>query len=471
MSSTTSGSVPAHVPTPTPVPAAITVAAAPARPANLLYGLDDRPPPAALLLLGLQHVAVMSLGLIVAVMMANAAHASFDEAGMLVRLCMLAMGIATCLQGVRRYGIGAGYLCPSISGPAYIAAGMAACAAGGVALLSGMLLLVGVFEICLSRVLTRLRALFPPHVIGVVVLMVGFEVVLVSVPRFMGQHAAGSAAQRCSLAVAVLALVGMVIPTVWGKGRIRLYSMLIGLGLGYAAAAVWGLFGAEARTALARMPWFALPRPGHFGWSLDAALIVPFLVATLSSTLKGIGDLSLCQKINDPNWRAPDFKPISGGVLALGIGNLLAGVSGGLGMSSSSSNVGLSLSLGATSRVVLFSLGGQLILLSFLPKVAGVFVLMPEPVMGACLVYATSYMLTAGFQILCAQPLRMHAVFVVGVALCFSLSFDLVPGLYAGMPGWLSPLFQNSLTLATLLAVVLNLILRPAAAEAIRPPA
>ena len=42
----------------------------------------------------------------------------------------------------------------------------------------------------------------------------------------------------------------------------------------------------------------------------------------------------------------------------------------------------------------------------------------------------------------------------------FGLSLDILPGLYAGVTGSLRPLFSSSLTLATVIAVVLNQLLR-----------
>ena len=52
-----------------------------------------------------------------------------------------------------------------------------------------------------------------------------------------------------------------------------------------------------------------------------------------------------------------------------------------------------------------------------------------------------------------------------------SLSLDIAPGLYAVLPGWLRPLFESSLTLSTVVAVLLNQLLRGGAAPSARPPA
>jgi hypothetical protein len=56
--------------------------------------------------------------------------------------------------------------------------------------------------------------------------------------------------------------------------------------------------------------------------------------------------------------------------------------------------------------------------------------------------------------------LDARKTFVVGVALFFGLSVEMVPGLYADLPLVLKPMVETSLALTTLLAVVLNLLFR-----------
>ena len=63
-----------------------------------------------------------------------------------------------------------------------------------------------------------------------------------------------------------------------------------------------------------------------------------------------------------------------------------------------------------------------------------------------------------------AQPHRTIAITgatgLIGTALCFGLSLDMSPDLYAHLTPWLRPLFESSLTLSTVIAVVLNQLLR-----------
>jgi len=176
--------------------------------------------------------------------------------------------------------------------------------------------------------------------------------------------------------------------------------------------------------------------------------------------LKSVGDLSLCQKINDADWKRTDMKSVSGGIFAGAIGTGLSGLLGGIGQSTFSSNVGLSLATGASSRSIAFPCGVLIILLAFLPKLAAFFAIMPDPVMGAILVYVACYMILAGIQVITSRMLDARRIFVVGIALIFGLSVDMVPGLYRDVPDSIQPLFSSSLSVSTVLVVLLNLLFR-----------
>jgi NCS2 family nucleobase:cation symporter-2 len=101
-----------------------------------------------------------------------------------------------------------------------------------------------------------------------------------------------------------------------------------------------------------------------------------------------------------------------------------------------------------------------MILLAFLPKLAAFFAVMPDPVMGAILVYVACFMILAGIQVITSRMLDARRIFVVGIALIFGLSVDMVPGLYRDIPNQIQPLFSSSLAISTVLVVVLNLLFR-----------
>jgi NCS2 family nucleobase:cation symporter-2 len=259
--------------------------------------------------------------------------------------------------------------------------------------------------------------------------------------------------------VALATLAAMLGPTLWSEGVLRLYPVLLGLAVGYASAYGLGLLTLPELRAVFAAPLFNLPA-AQPGWSFSLALLPAFLIASLASTLKTVGDLSLCQKINDAEWKRTDMKSVTGGVLAGSIGTLTAGVLGGAGQSTFSSNVGLSIATKATSRYIALPCGIILIALAFCPKLSAVFAVMPQPVMGAILVYVACFMIVAGVQVMTSRMLDARKTFVVGIALIFGLSVRMVPGLYADVPEVLASLFSSSLSLATVLVVVLNILLR-----------
>jgi xanthine permease XanP len=430
------------------------------KPANLIYSVDEKPPLSTLLLLGLQHVSVLSVGWIFVVVIVTGIGGTSEQAESVIQISMIVSGIATILQARTKGPVGSGYLCPMSCGPAYIAASISAGKVGGLPLVFGSVIVSGVFEALLSRVMQRLRALFPPEVTGLVVSMVGIELIVLAAPRFLGFTGAGSSRNLLAIAVALLTLAAMVGPTVWSEGMLRLYPVLLGLVVGYLSAYAVGLLTWPQLNVVLAAPLINLPTRAQSGWAFSLAMLPAFLIASLASTLKTVGDLTLCQKINDAEWKRTDMKSVSGGVLAGSICTIGAGLLGGAGQSTFSSNVGLAIATKATSRHVALPCGIILILLAFCPKLSAVFTVMPQPVMGAILVYVACFMILAGVQVMTSRMLDARKIFVVGISFIFGLSVRMVPGLYADVPDALSSLFSSSLSLATVLVVVLNVLLR-----------
>jgi len=430
------------------------------RPPNLTYAVDDEPPLLTNLLLGLQHVFLITISLIFPVVIVRSIGGTPQEAEFMVSMSMLAAGVGTVLHALNRRGIGSGYLCPSLCGPSFLSASLLAANVGGLHLLFGMTSVAGLFEVLLSRWIHRLRVLFPPEVTGLVVAMVGISVIPTALTNFMGRNATDAVTEMPELLVAFVTLGTMVGISVWSRGKLRLYSVLVGMTIGYLASIPLGILTVDHLALFAEAPLAAVPHLDYFGWSFDVALLLPFMIAITCSTLKTIGDITTCQKINDADWRRTDMKNVSQGILADGLSAVFGGLVGTMGQSTSSSNIGLSIGTGATSRRIAFAIGGILVFLAFLPKLAMVFVVMPEPVMGATLIYSVSFMIIAGFQIIMSRMLDARRTFLVGIPLIMGLSVDALPGLYDDVPTILSPIFSSSLSLAAVLVVILNLIFR-----------
>ncbi len=411
------------------------------KPSHLIYGVDEQPPHWISFVLAVQHLCIISISFIFPVIVVR--HIG-----------------GTVAQALRLGPVGSGYLCPQVSGPSYLAATLLAARTGGLSLVCGMTQVVGLGEALFSRVLRRLRILFPAEVVGLIVTMVGMTLIPMAGKYTLGLGEAPPHQRTEAMIVAVSTLAVMVGLNVWGKGRFKLFCILFGMAVGYVLSWALGILDGTHAAEVLEAPLFHVPLLEHPGFSFDPTLLAPFLVAMLCSSLKSVGDLTTCQKTNDADWKRPDMGNISGGILADSVGGMSAGLLGGFGQSTSSTNVGLSIATGVTSRSVAWNTGGLLVVLSFLPKLSKVFAIMPAPVMGATLVFSLCFMMLAGLQIILSRMLDARKTFVVGLSLTLGLLVDLLPEAFADLPGFLLPVFESSLSAAAVSALILNLLFR-----------
>lgn len=431
----------------------------PNKPANLIYGVDDSPPLLIIIGLALQHISVISITMVFPVLVIRIAGGSLEDIGRLVSCSLIAGGIGTILQS--RVGqTGSGYLCPQVCGPSFLSASILAVKTGGLSLLFGMTVIAGLFEVFFSRVMRYLRFLFPAEVTGLIVMMVGLTITRFVMNNFFGLNDQNLTLNGLNTLVASATLAMMVGLNVWGKGKFKLFCVAIGMVGGYVLSFFTGFLTVEQLAGINSVPIFAFPISGHPGWSFDISLIAPFIIAMVCSSFKTVGDLTTCQKINDTEWLRPDMENVSRGILADALGCLSSGLLGGLGQSTSSSNIGLSVATGATSRKIGMAIGIVAIILSCCPKISYMFAIMPPAVIGATLVLALSFMVVAGMQIIMSRMMDGRKTFVVGLSLTIGLSVDIIPSAWGGVPHWISPLVGSALSAATVCAVILNLIFR-----------
>lgn len=438
------------------------------KPSNLTYGLDEKPSPGVTLFLGFQHAAIFAISFVIPIIVVRESGGSTADAARLISMSMFAGGIGSILQALRRGPVGSGYVCPQVCGPSFLTASIMAVKSGGLPLMFGMTFLAGVFETTISRVVRRLRVLFPTEVTGLIVMMVGVSVVPVASRNFLGLTDGCRTLQPKTVLVAALTLAVIIGLNIWGKGKFKLFCVIIGMAVGYVASYFAGILTVADFSEATSAPFLSFPLVGHPGWAFDIHLVIPFIVAMLCSTLKTVGDLTTCQKINDADWKRPDMKNIGNGVLADGMGCASAGLFGGFGQSSSSSNIALTIATAATSRVIAYYAGGLLIVLAFLPRFSSIFAIMPQPVMGASLIFVLGFMVVAGMQIISSRMLDGRKTLVVGISVILGLSVDAAPEAYHSIHSWVQPIFSSSLSTATIAAIILNLVFRIGISKKVR---
>jgi xanthine permease XanP len=431
------------------------------KPRDLIYGLDDRPPLADLLILGCQHIFLMSSTLVLPIVLVTEIGGTFDEVRSVIALTMIACGVGTIVQSLRCRFIGSGFVCPNLCGPNFFTASMEAAWVGGLPLLRGMTIVAGLAEAVFARFVQRLAFLFPPEITGLVVLMVAQGLITLGVSKFLGITFEGEPIQRDSVLIASASLLIMIGVNIWGRGNLRLYSVFLGFFAGYLLSVALGVLPMSRLAEVLSAPWVALPfLENSFELAFDWSLVPIFVIVSITGALKSFGNLIMCEKVNDEGWQAPDMRRISNGLVADSVSVTVSGLLGGMASDTSASNVALTKASGATSRRIAYVAGGLFILLAFMPKVSGLLSAMPSPVMGAILIYVSSFMIVSGMQIILGSGMDTRKTFVIGIPLIFGLSLDIAPSLFADVPQALRSLFESPLTLSTVMAVLLHQLLR-----------
>jgi len=428
------------------------------RPAELLFAVDETPPPRVLFLSALQHVGVVAPTLVAPLIVARAAGLDSAQLVDFVSLGMLGLAMGTLLLSLHTRYLGTGYLCPATYTNIYFGPSMTAVQHGGLPMVFGMTFVAGVMQLGIAPLMRRLRALMPTEIAGLVIAIVGLNLAANGIKYGLGIDAGGNIEAR-SVVIAAVTLVTMVVLNVWCKGYFKVFCALIGIVVGIALSVALGTMDAAGLSwdsvATLRVASFT-----HVSWDFDPMLAIPFFIACMGATLKLVGDVTNAQRINDADWIRPDFMSLRGGVAGAGLATLLSGIIGAPGQSNNSASIGLSAATGITSRSVGYSVAALWFALSLAPSAAIALISIPAPVAGAALFFSSAFVLTNGLQMITARLLDARKSIVIGFSFAMAMMADAQREAFSGVPDMLQPLFGSALVLGTVCAVTINLVMR-----------
>jgi xanthine permease XanP len=427
------------------------------KPANLVYGVEEAPPLLVTVISAVQHVGVIAIFMIYPLIIGRQAGVPADEISNMLRLGALALAVAVLLQALPRGPVGSRFLAPSIFTGVYLGPSMLAAKLGGLPLVWGMTIFAGLVEVALSRVWSRLRTFIPSETAGLVVFLIGVIIGLAALRLLVGESGSLSGTDAQVVGVALAVMIGL---NIWNKGRLRLFCILIGMIVGYLAAAATGLLTAGEVLSVLRQPLVTVPTLGYLSWSFDASLIVPFAVTGLAAAMGATAVIATYQRTTDANWVRPEMMSIRGGIFADGIAAAVAGLLGTYGLTISTANVGLVAATGVASRRIAFVIAAILALAAFQPALVGVLTIMPPPVMAAALLFTAVFIMISGVQIISTRVLDSRRTLVIGMGMMAFFVVSVFPQTFSGVPDWAQPLVNSPLVLATLVALLLNLVFR-----------
>ena len=406
------------------------------------------------LMVALQQLAF--LGCIMTLPVLLARQAGLDAAGAagLVALTMIAAGCGVILQALNRGGIGIGLFSPMHTSAIAFPASLAAVKMGGLCLAFGMMTISALVQIAASRLITRLRPLFPVEIAGLIVLILGLGLGLIGMRAFLAVDTPFYNDPR-ALMTGFFTLAVIVGINVWGRGRIRAFAVFAGLLIGQVFAIWQGVVDSSLIDEITRVPFFALPPVGQFGWSFSWEMLPHFLLVGLALSFNCFGVLTVAQRANDSSWKRPDIEGIKRGLLAEGLTNVFCSVINGVTQTASGGAIGLAQASGVTSRIVAYVLGGLFIALAFFPPFAALWIALELPVIGAVLMFVASFIIVGGIKIITSRLLDSRKIITIGLALIAGIGNDM---LYMASDGNSEVLFSPlSTTVAAALLVAIGL--------------
>jgi NCS2 family nucleobase:cation symporter-2 len=428
----------------------------------VVYGIDDRPPLAEALPLGLQHLVAMVLSNVtVPLLIAGALGASAEATALLVQMVLLMAGLATIVQS---YPIGPiGGRIPIVMGTsiAFVGGLIAIGKEYNLATVFGACLVAAVVEVVFGFAIRRIRNAFPPLVNGIVVMLIGLTLIPVGIDYAAGGIGASDYGAPRNLAVAGLVLLVTLTLNQFGRGFLSYGSMVLGIGAGYLAALALGMVKLGGLTAT---PWLAMPRPLAFGLEFHwtPILIVAFIYVI--STMETIGDIAGTLAATG---REPTTRELRGGLVADGVMSALAALWSAFPNTSYSQNVGLVNFTGVASRHVTAITGALLVLMGLLPKVGAFFATIPPSVIGGGGLIMFAMIFTSGAKIIhTGERWNQRTLVIMAVSIGLGLGIALRPDALQHLPKWAADFFGSGLITGGLTALVLNLVLpadRPAA--------
>ncbi len=423
---------------------------------ELRYGLEDKPPPPAAVLFALQHILVMFTAMIASpLVIGQLLDLTPELRAAMVTGVMLGCGIGTIISAL---GLGfVGARLPLVLGgfAVYISPVVAMAKASSLAGASTAMIIGGVALFLVSPIIGKMRALFPPVVVGTLLVITGTTLVRIAVNIAAGVNTP-YAGNPLAIALVVGSIVLILAINRLTRGFPRTLSVFIALVVLYLISIPLGLADFAPVTAAA---WFRLPRVAPYGWFTwpDASGLIVVIVYHLVAAIYTMSiTLALCKMLGVEGTE----RRVRGAVAADGLGSAIAALFGGVPLISYDQNVGAISLTGVGSRFVVAIAGIILILMALVPKVGAVIAIVPPFVLGGTLIFMFGMIAAIGVGIL-ADALKSQRdllLLAASVSLAMAVNFA-PPAVFASVTPSLRILASDGIVVGTVVAVLLNLVL------------
>ncbi|EEM60767.1 TPA: xanthine permease PbuX [Bacillus cereus] len=405
--------------------------------------------------LGMQHMLAMYAGaIIVPLIVGGGLGLNQKELTYLVSIDLLMCGVATILQALsnRFFGIGL----PVVLGCTFTAVGpmIAIGKQYGVSSIYGAIIAAGLFVVIFAKLFGKLVKLFPPVVTGSVVTVIGVTLVPAAINDMAGGVGSKDFGSLENLALAFGVLLFIIIMYRFFDGFIRSISILLGLLFGTIVAAFMGKVSLQA---VVEADWFHGIQPFYFG--TPTFELTPIITMILVACVGIVEATGVYFALSDICNKKIGEKELTKGYRAEGLAMVLGGIFNAFPYTTYSQNVGLVQLTGVRNRVIIYTCGGMLIALGFIPKIAAITTIIPKSVLGGAMLAMFGMVMAYGIKMLSSVDFgRQENLLIVACSVGIGLGVTVVPTLFSQLPESIRILTDNGIVLGSASAVLLNIV-------------
>lgn len=425
---------------------------------DLLFNADGKLPPLRYSLpMAVQHLVAMIVGCVTpAIIISSVAGLDNASGILLIQSSLVCAAVSTLLQlfGISRF---CGARLPVIMGVsfAYLATMQNITGNFGLAEVFGAQIAGGIIAIIIGIFAKQLRKLFPPLITGTVVFTIGLSLYPTAISYMAGGSGNPGFGSWQNWLVSIFTLICVTTLNHFGKGMLKLASILLGIAAGYVFSA---FFGMVDLSAIGEAGVFSLPKIAPFGIAFEFSSVLAFSILFAINAVQAIGDMS-ATTIGGMD-REPTGDELRGGIIGFGVSNLLSAVFGGLPNATYSQNVGIVSATKVVNRKVLALTALMLLGAGLVPKFSALLTTIPQCVLGGATVSVFASIAMTGMKLVAMQPMSYRNTSIVGLSAALGMGVSMVSESLSQFPAWVTMVFASSpVVISTLVAIILNIIL------------
>lgn len=426
-----------------------------------IFELEGAPRISEALPLALQHVVAMIVGCVTpAIIVSGAAGLENKEQVLLIQSALVVAALSTLLQLFpigKKGGFAIGSGLPIIMGVsfAYVPSMQAIAQGHGIATILGAQIVGGAVAVLMGIFVKKIRVFFPPLITGTVVFTIGLSLYPTAINYMAGGTGSEDYGSWQNWLIAFFTLAVVTGLNHFGKGIWKLASILIGIIAGYIVSIPFGMVN-FAKVGEAGL--FQIPKFMHFGVEFEISSCVAIGLLFAINSVQAIGDYS-ATTIGAMN-RTPKDQELQNGIVAYGLSNMAGALFGGLPTATFSQNVGIVTTTKVINRCVL-GLGAVILgVAGIVPKFSAILTTIPQCVLGGATVSVFASIAMTGMKLVASAEMDYRNSSIVGLAAALGVGVSQATAALATFPEWVTMIFGKSpVVLATIIAVVLNIIL------------